>query len=350
MQQQVHSEKGLPPFKVLVIRFSSIGDIVLTTPVLRCFRKAYPSGILHYLTKKSFGPLLENNPHIDKLFLLEHDLQPIINELRLQHYDFVIDLHNNLRSHRVIRELKVESGSFAKLNIQKWLLTNLKLDLMPRESIVSRYLAAGASIGIKDDGRGLDYYLPANPQIASNDIPVSHWGGYVGCVIGGSYATKQLPVASWKQCCADTPFPIVLLGGPEDKASGDEIASIDPLKIYNSCGKFSLSESAELVRYARVIVTNDTGLMHIAAAFRKPIISLWGNTTPDMGMFPYYGGNDLLHQSALSAMLQKAGLGCRPCSKLGFHSCPKGHFSCMQGLDMAEAVTLTRGFWSTRPS
>lgn len=334
------------PLKVLVIRFSSIGDIVLTTPVLRCFKQSYPNGQLHYLTKKAFGPILESNPHINRLFLLDGDLSSIIPELKAEGYDFIIDLHNNLRSHRVIRALKVRSNGFRKLNMQKWLLTNLKINLLPDSSIVSRYLSAAGPLGITDDGKGLDYFLPAGKKLASTDIPVSHWGGYVGCVIGGSYATKKLPVSSWISFCTDLPFPVMLLGGPEDRADGDAIAAGNPVKIYNSCGKFSLNESAELVQYARVIVSNDTGLMHIAAAFRKPVVSLWGNTTPGMGMFPYYGGNNVHSNPAtLAAIVQNSSPGCRPCSKLGYHSCPKGHFRCMNELDMKEVVRLTRKFW-----
>jgi ADP-heptose:LPS heptosyltransferase len=166
-------------------------------------------------------------------------------------------------------------------------------------------------------------------------------------VIGGSYNTKKLPIAKWKAFCEAFPYPVILLGGPEDRDDGREIAEQDPVKIYNSCGKFNLNESAELVKYARVIVSNDTGLMHVAAAFQKPIISLWGNTSPEMGMFPYYGYNNLKDRVApQSVIMENKGLGCHPCSKLGYNRCPKGHFKCMNDLDMNYAVAQVKKFWS----
>jgi len=332
--------------KVLVIRFSSIGDIVLTTPVVRCLRQQHPGWVIHFLTKQSFAPLLAYNPHIDKIFYLGDDLAATTDQLKKEKYDCIIDLHHNLRTLRVKRALGVKSYAFDKLNIKKWLLTNLKLDLMPDKSIVDRYFEAIKPLGVTNDCKGLDYFLPTDKALTNKDIPMSHWGGFVGCVIGGSYATKKLPVARWKEFCAQVPFPIMLLGGPEDLSEGLEIAAADPVRIYNSCGKFNLNESAELVKYARVIVSNDTGLMHIAAAFRKPIISLWGNTSPAMGMFPYYGFNNLRERVApQSFTLENKALSCHPCSKLGYKKCPKGHFRCMNDLDMQLAATQVMKYW-----
>ncbi len=332
--------------KVLVIRFSSIGDIVLTTPVVRCLKEQRPDVTIHYLTKLAFSTLLRHNPFIDKLYYLDDSLDDVIAELKKEQYDHVIDLHHNLRTLRVKKALKTKNHSFPKLNIQKWLLTNLKVNLMPDKSIVDRYMETVAPLNVKNDTRGLDYYLPPGPGLGNSDIPMSHWGGYVGCVIGGSYNTKQLPAEQWKKFCELVPYPVMLLGGPEDAAMGAEIAAQDSIKIYNSCGKFSISESAELVRMARVVVSNDTGLMHMAAAYKKPIISLWGNTSPDMGMFPYYGYNNLKERvTPLSVIMENKKLFCHPCSKLGYSKCPRGHFKCMKELDMAVAVEHVRKLW-----
>ena len=335
--------------KVLVIRFSSIGDIVLTTPVLRCIKQQKPDAIIHYLTKQAYGTLLINNPHIDKLHYLHNDLDTLIEELKEEKFDLIIDLHNNLRTLRVKKALNIESHAFPKLNVQKWLLTNFKIDLMPDKSIVERYFETVREIGVHNDGKGLDYFIREDKKISNNDIPMSHWGGYIGCVIGGSYNTKKLPVAQWKKFCEIVPYPVILLGGPEDRDEGNEIASRDPIKIYNSCGKFNLNESAELVKIARVIVSNDTGLMHIAASFQKPIVSLWGNTSPEMGMFPYYGYNNLKDRiAAQSVIVQNKDLGCHPCSKLGYLKCPKGHFKCMNDLDMNYVAEQVKKLWGTK--
>ncbi|MCF8450318.1 MAG: glycosyltransferase family 9 protein [Taibaiella sp.] len=332
--------------KVLVIRFSSIGDIVLTTPVLRCLKQQQPDTSIHYLTKLSFSPLLQHNPHLDKVYYLNDNIDAVIEELKKEKYDYVLDLHHNLRTLRVKKALKVQSYSFPKLNVHKWLLTNLKVNMMPDLSIVDRYMETVKPLNINNDGKGLEFFLSPDKELSNNDIPMSHWGGYVGCVIGGSMNTKKLPVSQWKKFCELIPFPVMLLGGPEDAEAGALIAEQDPIKIYNSCGKFDISESAELVKIARVVVSNDTGLMHIATAFGKPVISLWGNTSPEMGMFPYYGYNNLKERIApQSVVIENKKLSCHPCSKIGYNKCPKGHFRCMNDLDMNEVTAAVQKQW-----
>ena len=333
--------------KILVIRFSSIGDIVLTTPVLRCIRRQHPGAELHFLTKKVFQPVVGHNPHIDKIHYLEDDVSAIIPALKAEKFDYVADLHNNLRTARVKQALGVEkTHAFPKLNIQKWMLVNLKLNLMPDKSIVERYFEAVKPLGVHNDGLGLEYYIPETAITTNDDIPTSHWTGYVACVIGGSYNTKKFPIEKWKAFCEAVPYPVMLLGGPDDHEEGRLIAETDPIKIYNSCGKFNLNESAHLVQRARVVVSNDTGLMHIAAAFNKPVISLWGNTSPEMGMFPYYGGNNLKSRVApKSILMENKKIYCHPCSKLGYGRCPKRHFKCMNSLDIHNIVENVKFFW-----
>lgn len=333
--------------KALIIRFSSIGDIVLTTPVIRCLKQQKPGIRLHYLTKQAFQPVLAANPYIDRLHFLNDNLNATIEELRQEKFDIVIDLHKNIRTLKVKRALNVPDYAFDKKNFEKWILVNLKVNLMPVTSIVERYMETVAPLGVKNDGQGLDYFIPDEVNITNTDVPMSHWAGYVGCVIGGSYHTKKLPIDKWKEFIQQIPFPVMLIGGPEDRADGGAIAQIDPVKVYNSCGKFSLNESAWLVEKARVVVSNDTGMMHIAAAFKKPIVSLWGNTSPEMGMFPYFGYNDLEHTIApKSYMLENRELSCHPCSKLGHNRCPRKHFRCMNDLDMAVAADKVKKFWS----
>lgn len=337
--------------KILVIRFSSIGDIVLTTPVLRCLRRQMPEAEIHYLTKHSFAPILRSNPNIDTLHLLEDDLDATIKKLKEAQFDFVADLHHNVRTARVKTALGIKSASFPKKNIEKWILVNLRLNLMPDDSIVARYFQAVQPIGIHNDGLGLEYYIPEHAKVTNDDIPTSHWPGYVACVIGGSYNTKKMPVEQWQKFCAEVPFPVILVGGPEDRDAGSVIAEQDPIKIYNSCGKFSINESAALIERARVVVSHDTGLMHVAAAFQKPIVSIWGNTSPELGMFPYYGGNNLKSRiNPLSILEQKEKLWCHPCSKLGYGRCPHGHFKCMYGLNMAKMAEDVKKLWkNTQP-
>ncbi len=311
--------------KFLVIRFSSIGDIVLTTPVVRCLKQQVATAEIHYLTKSSFRSILEPNPYIDKLHFLENDLDQTIAELQQEDFDYVIDLHHNVRTWKVKKALKKKSFSFPKLNVEKWLLTALRINRLPDIHIVDRYLDTVRSFGVKNDGKGLDYFIPEDQKVQDQDIPASHHAGYFGVVIGAALNTKKLPVEKLKSLCEQIKHPIMLLGGKEDSANGEIIASSDPIKIYNACGKFSLHESADLVRRAKLIITHDTGLMHIAAAFNKPIISIWGNTIPAFGMTAYYS-----NKQAKDTRFEINNLRCRPCSKIGYDKCPKGHFKCMQ--------------------
>lgn len=323
--------------KFLIIRFSSIGDIVLTTPVIRCLKKQVPDAAVHFLTKSSFLPVVQHNPYIDKIHLLAHSWELMIEELKTENYDYIIDLHHNTKTLRVKSALKVKSYSFYKLNIEKYIYTSIKLNILPKVHIVDRYLKTVESFGIKNDGEGLDYFIAKEEEIKRQDIPASHSAGYVACVIGAALGTKQWPVYKWKEFCRQLNHPVILLGGPEDVAAGNEIAAVDDIKVYNACGKFRLNESADLVRKAKLVVTNDTGLMHIAAAYKKPIISLWGNTVPSFGMTPHYGSG-----MVPNTIVQVNKLWCRPCSKIGYKKCPLGHFKCMEKIEVEQVLQIVK--------
>jgi ADP-heptose:LPS heptosyltransferase len=324
--------------KVLIIRFSSIGDIVLTTPVMRCMKNQVPDVCIHFAVKNAFRQVVESNPYIDKVHVLHDDLDELIPALQQEQFDYVIDLHHNLRSLQVKRALKVKSFSFNKLNVQKWLLTNLKWNQMPNVHIVDRYMDTVASLGVQNDGEGLDYFIPADDHVKDRDIPTSHQAGYVGLVIGAAHATKRLPLHQLTELCDKLEHPIVLLGGKEDYQLGKTISALDPIKVYNACGKFNLNESADLVQRAKLIITHDTGLMHIAAAFKRPIVSIWGNTVPDFGMYPYYGDQYLQQKTKPFDIVEVNKLRCRPCSKIGYDQCPKGHFKCMEQIDISLVI------------
>ncbi|MBS1598757.1 MAG: glycosyltransferase family 9 protein [Bacteroidetes bacterium] len=332
--------------KFLIIRFSSIGDIVLTTPVIRCLKKQIATAEVHYLTKSNYASIVAANPYIDKIHYLEKDIQDVIRELQQENFDYVIDLHNNMRSFKVKDALKKKSFVVSKLNVKKWLYTNLKVNFLPTVHIVDRYLKTVESFGVKNDGVGLDYFIADEDRVKDTDIPTSHQAGYIGIVIGAALNTKKYPMHKIKRLCELLKHPVMLLGGLEDADEGERIAADDPIKIYNACGKFNLNESADLVRRAKLIITNDTGLMHIASAFKRPAVSLWGNTVPEFGMYPYYGENFLSNYNATSVnaknlpydILEVRDLGCRPCSKIGYDKCPKGHFKCMELIDPGSIV------------
>lgn len=331
--------------KILVVRFSSIGDIVLTSPVLRCLKQQRPQWALHFLTKDIYRPLVAHDPNIDRLIGYEPgEWDRLIAQLRKERYDLIVDLHNNWRTRRLARTLGLGRYAFPKANIRKWLLVRTKQrGVMDGRHVVSRYFEAVRPLGIEADAKGLDYYIPHYARLRPQDLPLSHSAGYILFSIGGSYATKRLPASQWIQLAREVDHPIILAGGEGDRFMGEEIARESPVKVYNACGKFSLPESAWLVAHSRLVLTNDTGLMHIASAFNKPIISFWGNTVPEFGMYPFFGTDTALgEEPPISMIVENRDLSCRPCSKLGFDRCPRGHFRCMRELPMERVVTQIR--------
>jgi len=325
--------------KILLIRFSSIGDIVLTTPVVRAL-KSQMDCELHVLTKKQYSGIYRNNPHVDRVHFFEKELSEVLSELKKQQFDFVVDLQKNLRSLKVKRALNCPSDSFPKLNRQKWLLVNFKIDKMPEVHIVDRYFEAVKSLGVVNDNKGLDYFIPEDSFVKPAEIDLRLGKTYIAFVIGGQHFTKMMPPEKVASIITKLDFPVVLLGGKEDAAKGDEIKNQAGNKaVLNAAGKLSLNQSASIIRQSAVVLTNDTGLMHIAAAFQKPIVSLWGNTVPQFGMYPYLPGSE-----NRSFIAEISDLKCRPCSKLGFKKCPKGHFKCMMEQDEDLIVQKTLEF------
>jgi ADP-heptose:LPS heptosyltransferase len=314
--------------KLLLVRFSSIGDIVLTTPVIRCLREQLPDAELHFLTRESFRDVIINNPHLHRVWLTDGSMTDVNADLAKQNFTAIIDLHHNLRTLRLKSYLKVPAYSFNKLNMQKWLMVNFKKNILPPVHIVHRYLATVRHLKVMNDGKGLEYYLKLTDEEIVHQLPPDFKEGYVGVVTGAKHRTKIFPNEKLIRVLQQLNKPIVLLGGPEDRVRSEKITAAVNGNIFNACGLFSLNQSAALVKHAKVIVTNDTGLMHIAAAFQKPIVSFWGNTIPEFGMWPYMPQNP-----QLNVMHEIKNLYCRPCSKIGYPECPKGHFRCMNDLN-----------------
>ncbi|OFY94697.1 MAG: glycosyl transferase [Bacteroidetes bacterium RIFCSPLOWO2_12_FULL_31_6] len=328
--------------KILIIRFSSIGDIVLTTPVIRCLQQQLADEVeLHFLTKNQYKSILTSNPRIAKVYGIEKSTNEIIEDLKLEQYDYIIDLHKNLRSKRVIRKLKVLSFTFDKLNYQKWLLTTFKINKLPKIHIVERYLNAVKPLGVENDGLGLEYYIPENDVVDLKTLPLTHQNGYVSFAIGAQHNTKRLPLEKMFQLLKQLNLPVVLLGGKEDVAAAEFIQQTVGEKVFNGCGKFNLNQSASLVKQSKVLLTHDTGLMHIGAALGVSIVSVWGNTIPEFGMYPYYPKN-----SEKFVIIENNELSCRPCSKIGYDKCPKKHFNCMNGLENEWIAKVVLNFYN----
>jgi ADP-heptose:LPS heptosyltransferase len=326
--------------KILILRFSSIGDIVLTTPVPRTLKTQLEAEV-HYCTKPQYQSILANNPYIDQIHTLDGKLSSLVQQLKQERFDYVIDLHHNLRTMLIKQQLGVKSYSFPKLNVEKWLMVNLKINKLPNVHIVDRYMQTVAPLGVKMDSLGLDYFIPEKDEVERSWLPETHQDEYVAYAIGAQYNTKKLPLDRMIELCDKINKPIILLGDKNDGENGEQIARFferteasqaneeklaelgKKTVVFNACGKFNLNQSASIVRQARYVFTHDTGLMHIAAAFKKTIFCIWGNTIPAFGMYPYRTRFTILENNKVK---------CRPCSKIGYQQCPKKHFQCMRGI------------------
>ena len=308
--------------KILVIRFSSIGDIIYTTPVVRCLKKQLPQAEIHFLTKPVFKYIYENNPYVDKLIFLKQTLFETIKSIKAEHYDYIIDLHNNLRTTLIKLNAGVKSSTYKKQPILKWLSLKFNLKLVPPIHMVDRYMQTVAFLGVKNDGQPIDYYIKGGHQL-NQLLPSSHQNNYVVFIIGATHFTKRMPNEKIISICRQINHPIILLGGNDVKANGQEIES-NTVNVYNACGITSLDESVFLVSKAIGVIGFDTGLTHIAEAIDKPIVSIWGGTAPELlGVQPY---------KVKEALVAEIDLPCRPCSKFGLPKCPLGHFKCMNDI------------------
>jgi ADP-heptose:LPS heptosyltransferase len=315
--------------RILVIRFSSIGDIVLTTPIVRGL-KTQLDGAVHidFITKRRFSTLLEGNPHIDRVICIDKRVSEVSDILRQEHYDYVVDLHNNLRSKQVKRLTRSMDFTLDKRNLAKWLYVQTKREILSIGHVVHRGYQTVKALGVNDDGKGLDFFIDPSQEVAMHTLPEAVRNGYIAYAIGGQMPGKVLPIEQMVSLCQRIKQPMVLLGGPEDRATGDLVVSACGARVFNACGAFSLQQSASLLRQAQSVLTHDTGLMHIAAALGKKVVSLWFATTPQLGFAPYH--------PAHGSVMVEAHCPKRPTSKLGNRGYSNG---CVFNLDLNAVLT-----------
>ena len=326
--------------KILVIRFSSIGDIVLTTPIVRAIKQQIPGVSVHFLVKKGFEIIVQDNPYIDKVHIYEKGNSATLAEnLKAEHFDFVVDLQKNYRSRKLVKKLHCPHSTFSKCNIRKAILVRTKINFLPNRHIVDRYFDAVKKLGVTNDGMGLDYFIPDSDRFDVQDLPAGFEEGYIAVAIGANHNTKRMPTEKIIEIGNLLFKPMVLLGNKQDRAAGDEIVRQMNGKALNLCGEHNLNTSASILEQSACVLTGDTGLMHIAAALHKPITSLWGNTVPELGMYPY-----TTPDAPECRIFEIPFLKCRPCSKLGFNKCPHKHFKCMNLISSYEVADWINKF------
>lgn len=320
--------------RVLIWRLSAFGDVILTSPVLTLLQKYLPQAEIHFVVKKAYADAIRHNPRVNRLHLFEMEhADELISELASLNIDYLLDLQNNALSARVRRRLRVPFSAVNKRNIDKLQMTILKRRLsLPH--IVERYADALKPLGISEAPGPLEFHIPeAFVHEAEALLTNAGFGNqsFAVAVLGASYRTKQWLPDRWAAALRLLDLPVALLGGPGDRNFADEVLKHLPPSappVLDAVGQVRFMTSAAILDRAAVVLTHDTGLMHVAAARQKPTVAIWGNTVPEFGMKPWL----VPHVNA-----ETKGLWCRPCSKLGFGRCPFGHFRCMKELS-PEAV------------
>jgi len=326
------------PKRILIIRLSSIGDIILATPVPRILKNKFPAAELDFIVKKQFAPLLQDNPYIDHILSLDtgngrSELARLKNQLLARNYDLVVDIHNNFRSHLLKTGLPGIKVTYKKYAFRRFLLVkfgwNLYRSVIP---VTRRYLDSLATFGISDDGLGPQLFIdPATLQ--RMDKLLQEKGLYttrpVICMApGAGYFTKRWPVEYFTQlaerCIKELNAQIVLLGSAQDQQLTRQITvHLADNAALDLAGSLEIMETAGVLNRADLVVSNDSGLMHLAAALKKKTVAVFGSTTRELGFFP---------DNPLARVMENNALPCRPCSHIGRKKCPKQHFKCMRDI------------------
>ena len=304
--------------RILIIRFSSIGDIILTTPIIRCLKNQLNSDI-DFLIKNQYSTLLHANPNINKIIPIGNNTKATLELLRSNKYDIVIDLQNNFRSLKFRLGLGVKSYTYSKQSFKRYVLIYFGIDLL-KNHIVDRYFEAVSNLKVYNDDKGIDFFIKGIPKI---DFNVSQ--NYICWCIGAAHNRKKLSALQISRVISKINFPVVLLGGDKEKEISIEIIQNSRSKnIYDFCGETTIEESAYIIKKSQLVLTNDTGMMHIASAFSNPIISFWGCTKPSLGFGVY---NPSKESKNIITSLSK-----RPCSKHGKY-CRVQSKGCIKEID-----------------
>ncbi len=342
------------PHTTLIIRFSSVGDIVLSSLLVRTFHNRFPGCRIDFLVKQEYADLVRHSPHVGRVIEFPPggtfaDLRRLRKALQRERYDLVLDIHDSLRSRFLCLGLH-NVRRIRKRTIARFLLVRAKLDLYSlfggAPSVALRYLETAVDYGITDDGGGLELHLPAEAesavQAALDPGGTERETRFIGIAPSARHATKIWPAerfaAAAIQLGRDQHATILLVGGTEDRIRcakvQDEIRKLDPsLRVVNLCGQLSLAGSAAALDRCALVITNDSGLMHIAAARRRPVVAVFGSTVYQFGFFPFGTRHEVVEEKNLA---------CRPCTAIGRASCPKRHFRCMLDISVEHVVTAAQ--------
>ncbi len=306
--------------KVLVIRLSSLGDILLTTPLLRALKNLNPNLSIDFLLRQEYVEALELNPNINQLFFFtRNDFEnlKLLNQLSGKKYDLIIDLQNNLRSRGIVSKLKGNKLRFDKKSFQKILLVKTKINLLKTAPpIPVRY--ASVIDGLELDSKGLELITDKQPSAI-----LKSKNNLIGISPGSRHFTKRWPAEYFIQLSRfllQNNFNVVIFGGKSDSEICRYINQQIP-EIINLQNDNDLLQTAADMKLCSAVVCNDSGMMHTASAVGVKVLAIFGSSVKEFGFAPY---------NCKSLILENNSLSCRPCSHIGRESCPEMHFRCMK--------------------
>jgi heptosyltransferase II len=320
---------------VLLVRFSSIGDVLLTTPLVRALARRHPEARLVYVTKRAMAPLVADNPHVAEVVALEpgEPIRHLAQRLRSLGPTHGLDLHGSIRSAGLRLLVRCRWAGYRKRKLARTLLISTKLDAYRRATpVAERYFEAARRLDTRPDGGPPEFCLGAGATER-----VDQWlserglaaGPLAALAPGAAHATKRWPVAQWAaltERLGSAGYGVVVVGGPEDRGLAQQLVAGG--RAASGAGEFSLQETGALLQRARVVVSGDTGVMHMATGVGTPVVALFGPTVRQFGFFPY---------AARAVVLERA-LGCRPCSATGTATCPLGHHRCLADIAPADVL------------
>lgn len=314
--------------KILCIRFSSIGDIILTTPIVRALKSKFPDAEIHVVTKAQNVQMWDENPYVFAVHAFEGSILKLANKLRKIGFDAIVDLHKNLRSHFLCALLFKWPYQINKYTAERKLYVNKKINQIPQKHLVDRNFDSLKSLSLEKDQRGLDFFIPKNQEINPKEIGVN--GKYIVYAIGAQHITKVLSYPKMIELCDRLQVQMVLIGDEWDAHYGYRLSTLFPEKVIDYCNKTTIAQSASLIKQAEFVITHDSSMMHVAAALKKKIFVIWGSTHIDFGMYPY--------QTEFVSISNEE-LACRPCTTQGTNFCPLVHFDCMNKISLEPIIS-----------
>ncbi len=341
-----------PNFRFLIIRFSSIGDVILTTPLVRCLRAKFPACRIDFLVKKEFAVVLSQNPYLSNIITFDKkagkkELGRIRNLVKANKYTHILDIQRNIRSVLVSTGSGAIVTGFSKKLLARDLLIRFGINKYKEiKPVYLRYFEAAAGLQVEYDGKGTDVF-PAEPEeVKTAEIfEQNHFAAVTPLLVvapGAQWENKRWTTQGFATAadtfCTEKGATTILIGGPGDMEICSQVQSLMKTPALNLAGKLSLLGSASVLGRAAMVFTNDTGMLHMAQAMKAPLVAIYGPTTRELGFFPL----------PLNSRVAETGISCRPCTQKGLHSCPKRHFRCMNDIKPEMVSDLAAELYQTQ--